>query len=274
MNLLHDPRRWAALTLVAALLLPGFALAKKKKNAPASSESPAAAPLPLAADLFAANVVAMGGEAAIRAHRNQRGSGTAVIPMQGIEASVEVHAEAPDHMAMVMNLPGIGAMESGYDGTIGWSNDPMSGPSLMEGAQLVDTRRDADFYADLTYPERYDQMKTEGRVQWGPYRAYKVRGVTPEGKEEIVYFDQDTGLRVGSETMTETDMGPMPIRITCDGFQDFSGVRLATRCIEASGPIEVIVTFTSMEDDAHDFALPPLPEAVQALVADQPPAAE
>lgn len=258
--------------LLLALLLPTSAMGKKKKESaggPPPAETAEPAPLPAAADLFARNVEAMGGEAAIREHRAQHARATMTIPLQGLTATIQVWAEAPDRIYTAMEMPGIGAFESGFDGTVGWSSDPMSGAALQEGAELVQSRRDAAFYADLDYATRYPEMETVGRVQWGAYRAYEVRVTTPEGKEETVYFDQDGGMKIGSERLTETDMGPMPIRMVCEDPREFSGIMLATRCTESTGAIEGNIVFESIEFDPPDFALPPLPAVVQALVDEQ-----
>ncbi len=264
----RTPIRIALATLlVLSLALPGTALAKKKKGA--EPPPPAEETLPAAADLFARNVEAMGGEAALRAHTNQHATGTISIPLQGLTMSLELWAEAPDRMVTRMEMPGLGVFQSGYDGAVGWGEDPMSGATLQEGAELAQTRRDADFYGDLTYATRYATMETVGRVQWGAYKTYKVQVVTTDGQEETHYFDQDTGLKVGSERLTETDMGAMPVRVTCDQHKEFSGITLATRCTESTGPIEGVILFESLQFDAPDFALPALPPAIQALVDEQ-----
>ncbi|MDP7113246.1 MAG: hypothetical protein QGH45_14830, partial [Myxococcota bacterium] len=261
----HTARAALSALLLLVLLAPAPALAKKKvEEAPPAEEA-----LPAAADLFARNVEAMGGEAAIRAPRNQYARGTISIPLQGLTMTLELWAEAPDRMFTSMEMPGLGVFQSGYDGAVGWGADPMSGASLQDAAELIQSRRDADFYGDVNYATKYERMETVGRVQWGAYKAYKVHVVTPEGQEETQYFDQDTGLKVGSERMTETEMGPMPVRVTCDQHKVFSGITVASRCTEATGPIEGVIVFESFQFDSADFAFPPLPEAVQALVDEQ-----
>ncbi len=265
--------RRSVLTLLAAalaltLMLPGPALAKKKKGGDKDT-APAAESLPAAADLFARHLEAMGGEEAILANTTSYARGTMTIPLQGLSASLEIWTQAPDRAHMVMVVPGLGSFRSGHDGTVAWGTDPMSGAVLREGAELLQAKRDSDYYSDLHYATRYPTMETLGQVQWGPYKAYKVHVVTPDGAEETIYFDQETGLRVGSERLNETEMGPMPVRMILEDFKVYSGLKLPMRISESTGPMEGIVVIEEVQLDTADFAMPPLPVDVQALLDEQ-----
>lgn len=257
-----------AAALVLALAMPGPALAKKKK-ASKGEETPAEEPLPAAADLFDRHIQAMGGEEVIRANTTSHATGTLTIPLQGLTASLEIWGQAPDRTYMTMEVPGLGSFRNGFDGTIAWGTDPMSGAVLKEGAELIQTRRDADYHSDLNYASRYPTLETVGRVQWGSYRAYKVHAVSPDGQEESIYFDQETGLRVGGERLNETEMGPMPVRMVLEDFKEFAGLMLPTRITESTGPMEGIILVNEVVLDSPDFALPPLPADIQALVDEQ-----
>ena len=48
-------------------------------------------------------------------------------------------------MLAVINLGGA-AFEQGFDGTIGWSNNPQNGLRELSGGELDDARREANFY--------------------------------------------------------------------------------------------------------------------------------
>lgn len=257
-----------AAALVLTLALPGPALAKKKK-AKQGGEPPAEESLPAAADLFVKHIEAMGGEDAIRANASAHTKGTLTIPLQGLMASIEIWAQAPDLATMTMEVPGLGSFQSGFDGTIAWGTDPMSGAVLKEGAELAQTRRDSDYYSDLNYASRYPTMETLGRVQWGPFRAYKVHVVAQDGQEESVYFDQETGLKVGGERLNETEMGPMPVRMVLEDFREFAGLKIPTRITESTGPMEGIIIVNEVVLDSPDFAMPPLPADIQALLDEQ-----
>jgi len=145
----------------------------------------------------------------------------------------------------------------------------MSGATLQEAAALAQSRHDSQFYGDVDYATRYPQMETVAVVPWGEYTAYEVHLVTSEGQELTQYFDKETGLSVGGERMLETDMGAIPVRSICGQHQVFGGVTQPTHCTESAGPMETIITIETLQFDAPDFAYPPLPEAVRALIEEQ-----
>ena len=70
-----------------------------------------------------------------------------------------MYAAAPDKM--VMNIEtGMGAMNQGYNGEIGWSDNPMTGAQLLDGDQLAGMKLQADFYAPLNYSKHFTAMET------------------------------------------------------------------------------------------------------------------
>ena len=42
---------------------------------------------------------------------------------------------APNKMQMMTTIPGVGAIQVGFDGTTGWSVDPMQGPRVLAGKE-------------------------------------------------------------------------------------------------------------------------------------------
>ena len=51
-----------------------------------------------------------------------------------------------------------------FDGKIGWSLSPMTGPRLTEGKELEEKKFDADFYSDLHEDGRYASMTTVDKI--------------------------------------------------------------------------------------------------------------
>ena len=274
----------AAVLFVAVTLVPAVADAKKKKkdkSAPveestaaatdeaAAEQAPLLETLPAAADLFARNLVAIGGEETLRSHQNMFIDAKMSMAAQGIEGTMKIYTQAPDKMMFVSEIVGIGTNTQGFDGTVGWSNDPMTGPSILEGAALADLRRGADYYMDANYAQRYTEMETVERIAYGDYDTYRVRLLTPEGKEEFNYFDVETGLTVGSESVQDTEMGPIPVQTMLLDFAEHGGLKTPTRVIEAMGPIAVEITVQSVTYDSPDFPAMSLPPEIQALVDEQ-----
>src|SRR5688572_33411000 len=99
--------------------------------------TPAAAQqLPAAKDLHDKHVKAMGGTDVIKRHTMLHLTGNFEIPAQGLSGTLEIWGVAPDKMLSIQDIPGVGTIRSGYDGTVAWSINPMSGASLLTGKQV------------------------------------------------------------------------------------------------------------------------------------------
>ncbi|MDQ3995697.1 MAG: hypothetical protein M3303_01625, partial [Gemmatimonadota bacterium] len=101
------------------------------------------ASLPTGRAIIDRYVEAIGGRDAVLRHQSIRSVGTFEMPAAGVKGDLTVVQMAPNKMAMTIDLPGVGQMVSGYDGTVGWSINPMQGPRVLEGKELVQLREDA-----------------------------------------------------------------------------------------------------------------------------------
>src|SRR6266545_1462774 len=103
----------------------------------------AAASLPPATTLVAKYADVIGAQAMMKAPQiTTRGGLT--MPAAGINATFEMVQVAPNMMVMLTTIPGVGAIQVGFDGTAGWSVDPMQGPRLLAGKELDEIREQSD----------------------------------------------------------------------------------------------------------------------------------
>src|SRR5262245_3711245 len=138
-------------TLAALLSASVYAQAPAKAPAPA----PAAAALPDARTIVERHIKAIGGRAAILAHKSMHASGTLSVPSSGLSGPVDVYGAAPNRVLVKASITGIGEITDGYDGTHAWTISPMTGPALKTGKELEQTKLDADFYSELRDPKKY-----------------------------------------------------------------------------------------------------------------------
>ncbi len=62
-------------------------------------------------------------------------------------------AARPNKLLRKVEIPSVGHVESGYDGKVGWSIDPLAGPSLLTGRELSEIADDAWFDGTLHAPD-------------------------------------------------------------------------------------------------------------------------
>ena len=140
MLMFRNRRGLAALLLLALATLPLAADATQAaaQAAPAQAGQPAQpdASLPPAREVIDRHLEAIGGREAVLAHSSSHAIGTIEVPAAGLKGTLEVFAAKPDKSLMRATLTGVGEIQEGYNGTVGWSISAMTGPTLLQGKQL------------------------------------------------------------------------------------------------------------------------------------------
>src|SRR5215813_7131351 len=98
----------------------------------------------------------------------------AEVPASGLNGPVEVFGAAnPDRVMIKTSVAGIGETLEGFDGSHGWTVNPMTGPMLKVGKELEQAKYDADFYSELRDPKKYE-VKTIEKTTFEGRPCYKV----------------------------------------------------------------------------------------------------
>lgn len=190
--------------------------------------------LPTGPELVARYVAAIGGADAWRALTSVRATGTTELPAQNLRGTFETISARPRHAVVRMELAGIGKIETGFNGEIGWMLDPLVGPSLLTGAPLAEMKNDAHFDAALHPPDLVASMVTTARVEFDGRPAFKVKVTYVGGQERDEFFDAGNGLLLGSEGVSDTPMGKVPMKIVLRDYKTFGAVTQPTRLIQSS----------------------------------------
>ena len=221
--------------------------------------------LPTPAALLARYVEALGGEGALRKHESSTRKGKMAIAAMGMEGSTTVHAAAPDRM--VMNIEtGMGAMNQGYNGEVGWSDNPMTGATVLEGEQLENMKVQADYYMPLNYPKHYGTMETVEEIDWNGTPAYKVKVTSASGRESLHFFEKQTGLLLGIQGIQAGPMGESEVKISFTDYKEFDGVKMPAKTTLDVQGMQIEQTIDTVTwNDVDPAAFEP-PEAIKALL--------
>ncbi len=247
--------RIAAVTMVAsaALLAPA---------APANAQT-----LPTASEVIAKYITAIGGKDAIMKITSISSTGTLEAPAMGLSATMEVAMAAPNKMSSKTNIPGMGEMLQGFDGTVAWDINPMAGPRVLADKELTQMKENSDFYANLLYsPERFSKMEVKGIEDFNGEKAYKLFLVRTSGTEMTQYFSVASGLAIGGETTQVTQMGPMTIQQSMGGYKQFGPIMMPTRVEQTMGPNKMIITTSDVKVNAVPATAFDMPAGIKALV--------
>lgn len=230
----------ALMHLVAGCALPAFALGTQAPSLPAAptqpepQTTPADASLPAAADLFRKHLSAIGGEDALRSHRNRVSRGRASSFPGGEFALVTTWLEPPERLHSRFERPGQAPVDTIFSSGYGWKVLGGNRAELIRNETLRELRDEADFFADVEFDRRFSEMQTIDRVT-SPEGGtmYRVRVVYAYGKDELHYFDAETGLRHAVLTSTMRPEGQIPMIVVYKDYRSISGVQI---------PHEVIIT--------------------------------
>jgi len=254
-------------TLIAALAAPASAQAPAAK-APSKAPAAQAAGLPAPRVIIDRHIAAIGGRSVLMARTSTHATGTVSIPATGMTGSVDVFAAKPDKSLTRITIGGIGAIEEGFDGKIGWTLSPMLGPSLAQGKELEEKKFEADFLGDLHPETRYESMTTVEKTEFEGRPCYKVRLVRTGagGLEEFEFYDVATGLKAGGISTRESPMGPITGTTSESDYRRFGPLLQATTIKSTAMGVQQVVTLTSVEYDNVDPAVFDAPAAIKALV--------
>jgi hypothetical protein len=237
------------------------------KQAPAANaKTTEQADLPSARVVIDRHIQAIGGRAAILAHKSTHAVGTIAMPATGITGPIDVYAAAPDKSFVKISLGGVGDLLEGFDGTHGWTLQPMMGPMLKQGKELAEKKFDSDYYSDLHEPERYASMKTIEKTTFEGRPCYKISLVRKDGGEEIEYYDTETRLRVGTVQTRETPMGPITATQVLSDYKKFGALLLPTTMKQTAMGVEQLLKVTSVEFDNVAPSTFDLPAQIKALI--------
>ncbi len=250
--------RVATLAALLSASLSAQAPAAKKPAAPTAE-------LPDARTIVDRHIKAVGGRAAILAHKSMHATGTLTIPASGIKGPVDIYGAAPDRVLVRTTVEGIGEIADAYDGAHAWSISPMTGPTLKAGKELEQTKLDADFYGELRDPKKYT-LKTVEKTTFDGRQCYKVSVTRIDGSEDFDFYDVATGLRAGSLNTRETQMGTMTVSNIESGYKKFGTLAQATVLTQKVMGVEQKITLDAVEYDKVDAALFEPPAAIKALI--------
>jgi hypothetical protein len=163
-------------------------------------------------------------------------------------------------------MPGVGEITEGFDGNIGWTVSPMTGPMLLQGKQLEEKRFDTDFYGELHDEGRYESMTTVEKTEFDGRQCYKVRLVRKNGGEDFEFYDAATGLKAGRIATRETQMGTVTGTAIETDYRKFGKLLLPSTIKNSLMGVEQVITIQTIEFDGVAASAFEPPAEIKALI--------
>ena len=143
-------------------------------------------------------VTSLGGRAALEKLTSRVERGRFETTGIALSGTVEIYGKAPDKRLVRFTVPGQAVMSEGFNGAVGWKQEPGEELAEMMGAELARARRDAAFDQPLKLRELYPKIALKGGVTVSGHAAYLLEAPR-NGEPKKWYFDAATGLLLRTE---------------------------------------------------------------------------
>ncbi|HKP84836.1 MAG TPA: protein kinase [Blastocatellia bacterium] len=197
-------------------------------------------------------VAALGGREAIQSVSSRVVKGTLEMADQGVVGTVELYAKAPNKFAVIMNIPSVGTIRNGYNGTVGWAQESNLGLRRLEGAELSALKRDSEFYKELKLKELFSTLSFDGKESVDGREAYVITGIPPEGGSEKWYFDAKSGLLLRTDQNRESAQGVNASESYFDQYKTVDGINMPYRLRLTNGLLNSVIKIKEIN---HNVAI-------------------
>lgn len=209
------------------------------------------------ADLTAEQVIeksieAGGGRQAMEKLSSTVAKGTVEMQAQGMHATIEFYAKAPNKRLIVTNIEGFGEIKQGFDGKVGWTEVPSRGVMELSGEQLAAAQRESTFNAALKWRELFPTAEMTGREKVGDRPVYVLRLTPVSGKPVTQYIDAETFMLLRQASSQDTQQGSMDISVDFSDYRDIGNGIKAPFLLKQTLPVgEVTIKMTEMKNNAE-----------------------
>ncbi len=214
---------------ILAIAVIGIALA-----APAGGQTSATAPTASLERILDRYIDAAGGRGALLKLTSRVTMGTIDVASQNLSGTIELREKAPDRILSEVRIAGI-LFRQGFDGTVGWTDDPQNGLREQSGAELSEARRDADFYHPLDLKKLYSRLAVVGPEKVDDQDTYEVEADIPEGAPDEIYFSVATGLPVRVVSHRHGPQGAVDFVEDFDDYREVDGIKRPFTIRETTG---------------------------------------
>jgi zinc protease len=226
-----------------------------------------AADLPSADKLLQLSLERSGGAQAFAKAKNAVMTGTVEMAGHNITGPVELYQEGSKSYT-VIDLPGIGKVEEGFDGETAWEMNALQGARIKDGEEKSAIERSSKISLLSSWRDYYKQGKTLGSEDVEGKPAWKVEMTPKEGKPETFYFDKDTMLLVRTTATIATPLGEIPVDAMMGDYRVVDGIKTPFTLTQKAMSQVIVMKFDKVQYNApiaaDRFDLPP---AVKALAA-------
>jgi hypothetical protein len=251
-------------TLVALAMMalaPGWAQARDggvpapapAAATPATTAPPAPLALRSANAILADSMKATGGDGPWKAHHSIETRTQIEYAKMAISGTRTQTLTSRNKSLAVTKIPSVGEVKEGTNGRVVWSEDPVNGLRLLDGAEAAQFRQESTWNLERNMKKVFVKIEVKSDSDGG--RALECLELTPTAGHPFTFcYDPQTHLQVLQKGTAATPQGDVPFTSRIKSWRDAGGLKLPDVVEMTTGPIEVSarlidVTFDKPVDD-------------------------
>ncbi len=190
------------------------------------------------------------------------------LDMLGMSLTGELKLLPPNQLYVTTDMPGVGQLSRGFDGTTAWELNPMSGPRLIVGDELEALRIEADQGLASDYRKLYPIATTVSRETFDGQDAFKVEATNLAGSAKTIWFDTSNHLMLGSRELVTTEMGQVDATTYLREYASFDGLMVPTSMTQDMGSMQFTTRMVDIQIGVEVEPVP-MPEIIAELLREQ-----
>jgi hypothetical protein len=258
-------KSWVAVLLCVSCL--SFAADQKPVATPKPAASTPSKDLPTARAVIDRYIEVAGGKDAFVKHNSVLLKGKTEVAGKDIGGSMTLATAKPNKMVLIVDLAGI-PIKTGFDGKVGWQLNPLTGPSIMEGGELRDVSRQADFFSILHDDKDFKSIENLGKTEFEGEECYKIKLTYADGGDITEFYGVKSGLQKGFMGTQESSLGTITATSINEEHKKFGDLLLPSRVTQkmaGAGLSQTMVVESVEFDNVPDSMFEP-PAEIKALL--------
>lgn len=204
--------------------------------------------LPTIDQILDKQIEGVGGRAALEKLQTITGKGNISIEQFQLTGTIQLF-QKPDKSLQIVELNGVGTTREGFDGAVGWVDQPQQGIVEKSGLELAEARRGAIMPRELKMKQLYPKMVVSGRGDVEGKPAFIVDATPVEGPPVKLYFDVASGLLVRQIATRATPQGPIEVDTVFSDYRDVTGLKRPFAITQTTAQFTARLTFTEIKQN-------------------------
>ena len=235
--------------VVALLVTAAIAQKPDSSATPVSKPDSTPAKLPAAKEIVDKYVKAIGGRDALLKHKSRYQTGTIELSPMGVKGTVESFSRSDNRALTKVSLDGIGDILDGYDGTTGWTSNPVQGNRVKEGKELQQSKRLSTFGREANLDKIYTSLTVKNVEKVGDRDTYVIVASAEGMPDDVLYFDTETGLMLRSDSIVLAPEGQQATNTFYEDYRVVDGIKSAFKVRAKTPAFEITTVVTEIKYD-------------------------